>query len=338
MSSFKYVFIPTDTSKPVETRIASKSGGLVNDELVLRAKEYFFEAYNGGAAKLEALESASPAQRKALADQTRKQAGNSARVQAMTDDQLIEIVKSTETAPNCDILTLTVPTKGNSYQAASMYVPQDLDFDSATVELNTRATALLQSCGHQAPQHEGAKQLGVHGDVFVGRAYDNEEDEWLRMDFTPEEVEGNANWIAIARAKGGGGGTGGASASGAHSLSSVMKKMGQAQVADGGGADSAAQQQQENDLGYSWNQTDDEVEIKFDVPAETKAKDVKVNFGKEKIKITVSGELLAEGPTGGKLMIDDCTYTLQDDKGGRELCIVLGKQAEGVIWPCAIGK
>jgi hypothetical protein len=228
-----------------------------------------------------------------------------------------------------------------------MYVAQDLDFSSsvggtttATVELNARATALLQSCGHQPPQHEGAKELGVHGDVFVGRAYDNEEDEWRRMDFTPEEVEGHANWIAVARAKGGGGGLGGTA--GAHSLSSVMKKMGEAQVADGGagGADSAAQQQlqQEKDLGYSWNQTDDEVEIKFVVPAETKAKDVKVNFGREKIKITVSGELLTEGPTGGKIMVDDCTYTLQDDKGGRELCIVLGKQAEGVIWPCAIGK
>eukprot|EP00978_Attheya_sp_CCMP212_P032636 scaffold128373_cov45-Attheya_sp.AAC.1 len=87
--------------------------------------------------------------------------------------------------------------------------------------------------------------------------------------------------------------------------------------------------------GYTWSQTNDEVELKLTVASGTKAKYVKVNFGSTKLKITVAGQTLAQGDTGGPVAVDECTYTIQDEGGKRELCVTLGKK-NNTTWTQAV--
>ena len=189
---------------------------------------------------------------------------------------------------------------------------------SENLPINTRAAALMQACGHAPPPSEG-RDPGVYGDVFVGRCEDNEEkDVWQRVDMTVSDVEdpSTAEWCAVAKSPGGGGGTGGAAASLSGSVQQTVNMSGLSNC--------------------TWTQTDDEVEIKFDVAKGTKGKYVKVNFGMNSLKVVVAGQTLLQGTTGGAVNVDESTYTLQDSGEGRELCVLMAKNNVGVVWPHAV--
>jgi len=306
------------------------SGGLTNDELVQSAKDYFF-VQNGGAAKAHAWKQATPDQRKAVANEWRKH--NEKASDTMTDDQIANYIQSSQGSPSCEIMALTVPTKGNMYHAVSMYVSDD--HHSNDSKKNERASQLLMDCGHRLPETESRKEAGVYGDIFAGRCYDNEMDEnegWKRLDFTPQDLESNSDWIQIAKQARGGGGSGGSNVA---SLSGMMKKQ----------MDVTAPTQPDNDnnneesLGYKWDQTDDGVEMWFRLAADVKARQVQIKFQRSRLTVKVADETLVEGETGGGVIVDECTYTLQDDTNNqRELCIVLTKSEEGRVWAQAVRK
>jgi hypothetical protein len=102
------------------------------------------------------------------------------------------------------------------------------------------------------------------------------------------------------------------------------------------GGDSPAQQPEQQDLGYTWSQTDDEVELKFKCHSEIKGKHVQIKFGHSSLKVQVAGETLVEGGLGGTIVVDESTYTLQDEGKWRELCVVLGKTEAGRLWAHAL--
>ncbi len=315
---FKFIFVPCTLTEPITTKEESKAGGLKDDYLVTTAKEYFFEK-SGGAARVKALDEASPEKQKQIVQQIRNQysshENHAAReqVQKMDDEMLLNLFRANSSA-SCEIIALTLPTELNNYRGVSMYANDN----AKTLELpiNDRATALVKACGHQSNI--------IHGDVFVGRYNDNEiQDIWERVDFTEEDIQGDLEtkeWIKTCKKKGGGGGVGGA----ASSLSGMM----------------SGTSQTSNEDGYKWSQTDDEVEIKFSVAPGTKAKYCKVKFGRKSLKVTVAGQTLCDGETWGTVSIDESTYTIQDDpdsESGRELCISLGKHSNE-HWNYAIMK
>eukprot|EP00543_Licmophora_paradoxa_P005933 CAMPEP_0202456856 /NCGR_PEP_ID=MMETSP1360-20130828/14019_1 /ASSEMBLY_ACC=CAM_ASM_000848 /TAXON_ID=515479 /ORGANISM="Licmophora paradoxa, Strain CCMP2313" /LENGTH=95 /DNA_ID=CAMNT_0049076793 /DNA_START=33 /DNA_END=317 /DNA_ORIENTATION=+ len=94
----------------------------------------------------------------------------------------------------------------------------------------------------------------------------------------------------------------------------------------------------------NWTQTDDEVELLLpNIPPGTTSKQIKVRFGRNSLQVSVAGTLIIDGPTGGNLLRDDSTYTLQDtttapssnnnnNNKTRELCIIMGKQQPGTVW------
>jgi len=193
------------------------------------------------------------------------------------------------------------------------------------LSLNTRATALMLACGHTLPathENEDGKPSGVYGDVFIGRCIDDEaRDIWERIDIVPHEVQGDLedkDWCRIARRKGGGGGH---SSKPASSLSGMMSNVlsGNSPMND---TSSYVKGGVEN--GYTWVQTDDEVELKFPLPPGTKAKYVKVKFSSKAIKITAAGQTLCDGDLWSSIKVDECTYTVQDD----ELCVTLSKKID----------
>ena len=355
-NDFSFVHIPANPSKPIGVKTASKSGGLQNDALIAYAKHYF-QAQSGNAARLNALDQFGPEERVGLAAKLRSQAGNSPHVMQMSDDDMINLLRTSYTyeSTSCEITALTVPTKDNMHRAVSMYGADNARNDK--LPFNKRATELLIATGHAPPS--GGKDdegndlpSGVCGDVFVGRCHDDEVgDVWERVDFTIDDADCRSDWCRQARKPGGGGGRGSEGGGAAPSLSNLMaQQLAAAQGHGGGGGGAAAvggmpllQQGAagaggETDNGtYKWSQTDEEVELKFSVAKGTKSKYVKVNFSRQKIKVTVAGTTLVNGKTGGDYVVDESTYTLQDDPdgNGRELCITLGK-ADASNWPYPI--
>ncbi len=335
---FKYVFIPAEDSEPVSTREASKEGGLSDDALSKAAKEYFFEQ-SGGAARAKMLDNATPEEKKKIAQQIRNQYKSSpseSQINSMNDDQLIDIIRSTQASATCEITCLTVPTPLNNQKAVSMY--GDDNARTRDLPLNKRATNLMRACGHGLPHdsvNEDGKPSGIFGDVFVGRCHDDEvKDIWERVDFTEDDIAGGngdlsqVEWCRTARKKGGGGGHGGSAASLSNTLSNMAAQKGASPGNTQAIASAVPGELEEN--GYKWSQTDEEVELRFAVATGTKAKYVKVKYGVKSLKVSVSGSTLCDGETWGEIVVDESTYTIQDDigTGGRELCISLGKKEQ----------
>lgn len=202
------------------------------------------------------------------------------------------------------------------------------DAKTRNLPLNSRAMDLMRACGHAVTE---SSPNAVRGDVFVGRYHDDEmKDIWTRLDFTVDDVDSNSEWCKNARKGGGGGGLGG---SAPPSLSRMMTKA-VGSGASGGAALDEGEKDGEN--GCKWSQTAEEVELRFNVASGTKAKYVKVAFGRTSLKVTVAGQTLISGNTGGEVAIDDSTYTLQDAANGKELTVTLGKKREGTSWDYAV--
>lgn len=343
--SFKFIMIPALDFEPIKTLTGSKDGGLSNDALSLYAKEYFFHL-SGGENTLQFLDGVSEEKKKSLLQAIRQKYANSpsaATINKLDDDSLLDIIKATEASKSCEITCLTVPTPLNQQKGVSMY--GDDNARNRNYPFNHRATSLMKACGHAFPDdssNEDGKPSGIFGDVFVGRCHDDEvADIWERVDFTPEDVEGDLNekeWIQIARKKGGGGGHGGVAAS----LSNTLKKMGGSATGTNSssaapGVTAIAPSDEKEEKGFSWAQTEEEVEIKFKVAKNVKAKYVKVKFGPKSLKVTSTGQTLIDGETWTDYSIDDSTFTIQDDceTGGRELCITLSKK-KSEMWNYAV--
>jgi hypothetical protein len=322
--SFDFVSIPADRSLPVKSHTGDKAGGLSDDALVKFAKNYFFEK-TGSKNRASVLENATPEERKVLAQQVRDQLAASdigAKVKDMDDDTVLDVIYRSQSQPACDIVALTVPTEVNGYGAVSMYSADNAKDHG--FPLNDRATAILTACGH------ASLNGGVFGDVFIGRAKDNERtDIWERIDFSVADANPKADWCRVARSRGGGGGSGAAAAS---SLSNLVQQTPGAKLMDTSGGAQANSLFGSNgappvvEAWGSWTQTKEEVELKFAVAPGTKAKYCKINFGRTTLKVTVAGKVLLQGAAFNPIALDESTFTLQDEgPTGRELCVTLGK-------------
>uniref|UniRef100_A0A7S1G3Z6 CS domain-containing protein n=1 Tax=Corethron hystrix TaxID=216773 RepID=A0A7S1G3Z6_9STRA len=330
--SFRYVFIPCDPSISLEERTGDGSGGLASDKLLVEIKSYF--------ASLSGPKG-SPTPPSAASIRNHLISSGACRIDdlaSIPDDVLVGMSSAAESGPaSCEITALTVPTSANNHRGVSMYTLSDVSDSTA---FNSRATSLVVACG-------GAPDARIHGDAFVSRYHDDENaDIWVRVDISVDECNtsgGNAGtgaeWIMMARKKGGGGGTGTT-----RGTSGTMSNM---LLGNKGGGNLMPQVEDGRELTaiasdgstYFWSQSsakesnendDATVEIKIPtLPKGTKSKYVKVNFGKKSIKVTIAGQTLLVGSLGGEVVVDDCTYTIQDSTDSlqtKELCITLNKR------------
>mmetsp|Transcript_16055 Transcript_16055/g.17703 ORF Transcript_16055/g.17703 Transcript_16055/m.17703 type:complete len:465 (-) Transcript_16055:84-1478(-) len=216
---------------------------------------------------------------------------------------------------------------------------------------------------------EDGKPNGMYGDVFVGRSIDDEtNDIWERVDLLPEEVGGNSNsssgiatvselnkiaWCKIAKKKGGGGGMGGGRGGSAPSLKNTIQKFQQAAMTEATSSAAATSSnststptitnvdddgndiQDEDELNYTWIQTNEELELKFVVPITTTTKQVQVKFGMKSLTVTLNNVVLCEGDLWDEIDVDGSTYTFQNEnksKQTKEICVSLEKHNQGQTW------
>lgn len=336
--TFRYVFIPADDSLPIQEATASKSGGLSHDALLARAREHFALQRHAAASGLPTGGQTVPP-------------GNAAH------------------APLVDISPLTVPTERNGYAAVSLYRPMlssgvDNDNDRSAndpnppahaLPINVRATRLSAACGHVGPP--------VRGDVYVGRAHDDEMggSDWERIDFGVSDADPSSDWCRIASSPGGGGGSGTmSSSSSTHSSLSSMYRTLQASSGLGGSsappgvvattgeqADIVSGPGPDDLFGLNgvpvteswgtWTQSDEDVELKLAVDSNVTAKQVQITFSRQSVSVIVSGQTLLHGKPFDAIQADDSTYTLQGSTPeSRELCVTLAKAQEGRTWSWAV--
>jgi len=140
---------------------------------------------------------------------------------------------------------------------------------------NGRAEKLLNEVG---TKHGGL----VWGDCFVSRFYDNGVDDFIRMDFTLDDLNKNAPWrhFAIRRNFS------------EKSFPCLLERS------------------------ITWKQEHDEVVIKIPTQCEgLKAKKVDVRFSCEKIGVTINGEMIFDRELGGRIDPNESTWELKRDQG-----------------------
>jgi hypothetical protein len=224
-----------------------------------------------------------------------------------------------------EIVTLGLPTKANGYISVSMY---SSGANTNKAPVNARGTAIAKKCGYP--------ETVVYGDAFIGRVYDNEEEEWMRRDFLASEAHVNAAWAKAAGQANAGRNMGSYSSAG-----NFQNQMNQMQKQKAGGSSSAPEQLSR--ALHSWTQTNDEVEVNVPVPKGTRSKDVAVVIKSNKVGVTLKKDGPKPGDPSkddikmttkggseawGKIDVDSSAWTIEDST----VCVTLCKQKEGEQW------
>jgi hypothetical protein len=317
-TDFGYLLVPAHASAAVTTIRSSKEGGLTDDALRKRAELYFgSQSLNKTSQQLEV---ANQLKEGGMSDSAVKEA------MAQFGDKM---------AGQIEIITLCLPTPENNYRSVSIYCDGNNRFRTSggADQVNTRATALAQACGH--------KDVAVMGECFIGRAHDDERVEWERLDFTEEDLSLTSAWVVQTALLNKGKNTSGWSTTG------VVKNMN----------DKKQQQQQQNNkvkevpvevpedvlpaCGFWMNQDIEEIEIRIPIQKGLLTKNFlctikasSIVLGNKTVSKTEGSPLegVAETltvPSGinlcGTVDVDESTWSIAQESGGRMLTITLAK-------------
>jgi hypothetical protein len=198
-----------------------------------------------------------------------------------------------------------------------MYSDGHISFKPAA-NLNKRATKFLRDCGHDTD---------VKGDVFIGRAFDDEREDWMRLDFQLSDIKDDALWIKNTKAANAGRNMD------AYRSSGAMKKI----LQPNQGAVSEEESATPLDEGcLSWSQTSDEVEIRFALPIDCNSKSLLVTISSSSLKISsntisflkdvgLQFQASQGAPFFGKIIKDDSMWSISTEDNIKVLCVTLAK-------------
>lgn len=200
-------------------------------------------------------------------------------------------------ATSVEIFPVMMPTKDTTFQAISVYC--DDKGIAKNLEENARMSGLIQACGYPGQV--------FRGDCFIGRVFDDTEDEWRRVDFTMKDLNADAEWVQQTKNQ--------RSNRSSGDLASLANTVGAKNPAHINPSTMQDYQVPKGETDqYSWKQGDDEVEVTFKKEGLQKGdkKEVKVTFGRQKLKVVVKGETLFDGELFAATNADEATWTLSD--------------------------
>lgn len=295
---FKYVFVPASTADAMEEMEYKES----IDALDKDTFREFIEKYYASLSQ--------SADRGVLLKQLQERTGVDIKGQIEKGEMAAEAAERLLSTTSVEIFPVQLPTKLSGFEAVSVYC--DDKGVAKELEENPRVSGIVQACGYPGQT--------FRGDCFIGRVYDDTEDEWRRIDFTLKDCSTDAEWVSKTKEQRANRSSG--------DLASLAGKIGAnnpAHITPGmleAGAPNGETEQ------YRWTQADDEVEITFkDGIKQEDKKSVKVNFSRQKLKVEFKGELLIDAPLFGTTQPDESTWTLS----GGVLQVTLSK-AEEVTW------
>lgn len=253
------------------------------------------------------------ADRAVLMEQLQTRTGIDLKEKAAKGELMENALEKLMTATSVEIFPCMLPTKDTDFIGVSVYC--DDKGVAKELEENCRASGLVQACGYPGQT--------FRGDVFIGRVFDDNEDEWRRIDFSLKDCSTDAHWVQLCKKQRANRSSSDmaslASKVGANNPAHINPAMLGDQSAPGGDTEK-----------YKWRQTEEEVEITFKKDGLVKGdkKSVKVVFARERLKVEAKGEVLIDCKLSAPTDVDENTWTLHDG----ELQVTLTKGSPET-WP-----
>ncbi|KAH3764730.1 Calcium/calmodulin-dependent protein kinase type 1, partial [Pelomyxa schiedti] len=176
--SFRYVCVPCDLAE-VPTELRQEWGDDLVGCLVRTLQAHFkrYDAANSGkVSKADKDEG-----KRALRDQIQARMPSGSTI---SDEQLETI---SETSHIVDTIPLVMNTPASGYIGINMYVS-----DMGKIKgmpYNKRASEICTLAG---------RPTDVYGDCFIARVFDDNKDDFRRLDFTLSELSSSASWLTMA--------------------------------------------------------------------------------------------------------------------------------------------
>ena len=231
-----------------------------------------------------------------------------------------ETLETLLTSTSVDILSVAVPSKENEYFGVSLYC--DDKGKAKKLPLNERATGLGSACGLAGQT--------FNGDIFLSRMFDDQEENWFRVDFTMDDVSSNAPWVRRC-AEQASRKVGGSPASLSGLAERFLANSGQspAILTSDGPEQNQANIKGETDQ-YRWYQTSDEIEITFPVDSDVKKAQISVEIKQRSLQVIVAGTSVAEGDLFDSIDSSESTWTFS--QRDHLLQVTLAKNSGGKMW------
>mmetsp|Transcript_36940 Transcript_36940/g.72098 ORF Transcript_36940/g.72098 Transcript_36940/m.72098 type:complete len:338 (+) Transcript_36940:70-1083(+) len=202
-----------------------------------------------------------------------------------------------------ETFALVRPAKSNDYTGVYIY----LDEVGMLKQLppNPRARSLAAACSFHGAD--------FFGDVYVGRTR-VQPAPMTNVDFALSDMDSSAPWMKRAAGE------------------NYDYGLGMAEIRDsinatnpGGAAQAEDESTVKQEEGFTWSQSEEDVEINLDVGDGVKSSAIKAQFKTQAMTLTVSGEKKIDLELYDKVRPDDCSWTVSKGK----LTITLEKVVEG---------
>ena len=297
---FEYVFIPADTSYPIEAREFDQVE-LEDDLFIKMLKKYF------------ALASPESGVDRAMLIKQMSEHAKRDITASMDSAALSDLLSMT----SVDILTISLPMKDSGFQGVSLYC--DDKGKSKKLQLNERAIGLGMSCGLVGQT--------FNGDVFFSRVFDDGENHWFRMNFGMADVSSSAEWVKRTAAQAANKLTSGPSSLSGLAEQFSMRTGSSPTVAS---EDTSAAPTSGETSVYKWYQTNEEIEVTILTGSDTKKSEIVVDIKPKSLKIRIADSVLVDAQLFDAVIVDESTWTFSQKDG--LLQITLSKKSLNKMW------
>eukprot|EP00547_Thalassionema_nitzschioides_P000184 CAMPEP_0194214694 /NCGR_PEP_ID=MMETSP0156-20130528/16029_1 /TAXON_ID=33649 /ORGANISM="Thalassionema nitzschioides, Strain L26-B" /LENGTH=347 /DNA_ID=CAMNT_0038943017 /DNA_START=155 /DNA_END=1198 /DNA_ORIENTATION=+ len=289
-----FVVIPSDTSKPLEelTFDCPITTNRFDDKLLDYLKPMFSAMSSGKDVDLELF--------RQNATQT---LGSSGTPSEVSDEALRQVAIQ----GNVEKFSLVHPNASNQYVGVNMYL--DEVGMLKRLPLNTRASEFATRAGYNPPPQ-------FYGNVFMGRTKTRPRVKHLSLT-VGEDTSFDAPWLKQATMD-----------NLAHQMESnqMMGRQNETQPAIDG-TDGIEKKEE----GYTWTQTEEELEIVLPLVTQAKAKDIKEKILAKSIQVNYDGNIVLALDLFERVDPDGCTWTI-DRTDGVKLVLTLEK-LDPALWP-----
>uniref|UniRef100_A0A7S4R0N7 CS domain-containing protein n=1 Tax=Alexandrium monilatum TaxID=311494 RepID=A0A7S4R0N7_9DINO len=281
---FKYVLIPASSTADMQELVFDQDVVDLSKDPFREFVEKYFAGLGGSV------------DRSVLLKQLQERTGMDLEAKQKSGEMPGEALDKMLATTSVEIFPVMLPMKETGFHAISVYC--DDKGVAKNLEENPRASGLVQAAGYAAQT--------FRGDCFVGRVFDDTEDEWRRMDFTLKDCSTDADWVAACKKQ-----RDRRSSGDLASLAGQIGAKNPAHITPGMLQDAAPKGETEK---YTWRQTDEEVEVTFKKEGLQKGdkKLVKVAFARQRLKVEVKGEVLIDSALFSQTNTDESTWTLSD--------------------------
>ena len=292
-----YVLVPADASQPLQ-ELSFAPGSGTGDALLTHLQSAFVTKQKSDQdIDLELLRQHSPTQTLAAAGGMDL---------SVSDQTLREVAEQA----NIETFSLVHPTPTNNFTGITIYL--DEVGMLKRLPLNSRASQYCARAGYNPPPV-------FYGNVYLGRIRQRPtlRNESFRLG---PDTAMDAPWLLAATAEN------------MHHQQQMNEATGRTDVRQAGVAGSDGQAKEEAE-GYSWTQTESELEVVVSLPLDAVSNQVRVQFHPLELTVRFANDTLVQISLFERIDVDSGTWTLEASDSNRKKLIVSMEKGEAAYWP-----